>query len=65
MPELVSFSTLASLMEGRELRRMQQNDWNANVSLQFDYQSCCRDDSSSGDGGIGYGSSSSSSSEVQ
>ena len=35
MPELVSFSTLASLMEGRELSRMQQNDWNAYVSMKF------------------------------
>ena len=32
MPDLVSFYTLASLMEGRELSRMTQNDWNANVS---------------------------------
>ena len=31
MPDLVSFYTLASLMEGRELSWMKQNDWNANV----------------------------------
>eukprot|EP01036_Dinobryon_divergens_P025473 gene25472-34024_t len=36
MPDLVSFYTLASLMEGRELSWMKQNDWNANREVKND-----------------------------